>query len=196
MKLEFKEKISERIWKNYFKRVNRTLKSVPAKQREEMILELQGHLYESFQNDNSPNEADGILNSIEKMGDPEDYLRPVAAEKLLSNASKSFNPKDIFFGLVCNFCISVKKALFACFFSIGYLFLTVIAIMTVFKIFFPDNIGVFKKPSGSYTIGIIYDSTLYTDVFGYWIIPAGLILSVVLYFILTKSLKLMTGKRI
>lgn len=182
------EKISIRIWENYFKRVNRVLKPAPKKQREEILLELQGHLLESIRNDTSENEADKVLNAIEKLGDPDEFLRPIVADRLFSDASKTLNPKSIILGLGFNFYSNIKRAFVALMFSFGYLLCLVSALMAVLKVFFPKHVGLLRTKTGSILLGFNL-AEANADILGYWIIPISLIISVVLYIILTKSFK-------
>ena len=182
------EKISIRIWENYFKRVKRVLKPAPLKQREEILLELQGHLIESIRNDTSVNEADKVLNAIEKLGDPDEFLRPIVADKLFSDASKTLNPKNIILGLGFNFYSNIKRAFVAFLFSLGYIACVVFALMAVLKVFFPKHVGLLRSKTGSITLGFDL-SKGNTDILGYWIIPVCLIISILLYIILTKSFK-------
>jgi len=186
---QFKEEASKRIWDNYFKRVNRFLRSVPAQQKDEMILELKGHLWESMTNDNAEKEVDRILNALEKLGEPDEFLKPIVADKLLLNASRTLSPKSLILGLIFNFYAGIKRASITLIMGTCYTLLIVFGIMTILKAFFPNNVGLFRNPNGSILLGIDPDMPGAQDLLGYWFIPIGLFITVILYFLITKLLK-------
>lgn len=187
----FQSQTALRIWNNYFKGINRILRSVPKKQREELVLELKGHVLESISKDIVKDEANRVLNAIEKLGDPEDFIRPLVADRLLLDASNTLNPKNVFLGLVFNFYSGIKRASVATVLGIGYFFFGIIFFLTIFKIFFPNNFGFFIKTNGVPIIGFQMDMPPGAqDVLGLWTIPIGMAISFILYFILTKLLKM------
>ncbi len=63
---KFDQQLTTRIWDNYFKRINRFLRAVPKNRRDEMILELKSHLYESFKTEDNGEEPDKLMGAIEK----------------------------------------------------------------------------------------------------------------------------------
>ncbi len=188
----FSDKVAARIWNQYFRRVNRFSKTLDKDQQEELQLEIQDHLYESFKQETGESEAVRLLNAIDKIGDPEEYIKPMVADRLLSSASRTLNPKTILKGLYYYLFGSIKRFFVSLSFSIGYLMVITFGIMAILKPFFPNNVGVFLDKDGIPNIGIIGDSSrLQTDVLGYWIIPIGIFVSLLLYLGLTKKLKIL-----
>ena len=188
--LDFQSQTALRIWNNYFKGISRILRSVPKTQREELLLELRGHLLESIAKDLAESEADRVLNAIEKLGDPEDFVRPLVADRLLFDASKTLNPKNVFVGLAFNLYTGMLRTTLTIILGFGYFFLGIIVLTTILKIFFPENFGFFIKSNGIPIIGFNMDMPPGTqDVLGLWTIPIGLAISFIFYFLLTKLLR-------
>ena len=191
MKVEkiLSDTVAKKIWHQYFRRVKRCAKPLKSHQQEELILEIQDHLLESFKQETGNNEAEKLLNAIDKLGDPEEYLRPMIADRLLSSASSTLNPKTIFRGLYYDLFGDIKSFLLSLAFSLGYLAAFVFAVLSILKIFFPDNIGFFINETGGILIGIIGGESLKTDILGYWDVPLGLLVSLIIYLVLTRNLK-------
>lgn len=193
----FSKKVTVKIWDQYFRRVNRFSKTLDRDLQKELQLEIQDHLYESFKQETGESEAVRLLNAIDKIGDPEEYIKPMVADRLLSSASRTLNPKTILKGLYYYLFGSIKRFFVSLFFSIGYLIVITFGIIAILKPFFPNNVGIFLDKDGFPTnIGIIGDSSpLQTDVLGYWIIPIGIVVSLLLYLGLTKKLKILKRLR-
>jgi len=58
-----------------------------------------------------------------------------------------------------------------------------------------DSVGLFKFLDGRISFGIIKDTEYAEELLGYWIVPIAIFVSVLLYFVLTKSLKILTIRR-
>lgn len=184
----FSDKLAQKIWDQYFRRVRWFSKSINFKLQEELKLEIQDHLYESFTRETGESEAERLLNAIDRIGDPEEYIKPMIAEKLLVNASKTFNPKTIVKGLYYYIWGGVKKFFITILFGVGYIISFISGFLVVLKLFFPNTSGLLIHKNGGFALGIIDDiKDIKTDVLGYWIIPIGIILSVGIYLVLTRS---------
>ncbi|UCH97429.1 MAG: hypothetical protein JSV88_11405, partial [Candidatus Aminicenantes bacterium] len=68
----FTDTVTIKIWHQYFRRVKRCAKPLKSNQQEELLLEIQDHLLESFKQETGSNEAEKLLNAIDKLGDPEE----------------------------------------------------------------------------------------------------------------------------
>jgi hypothetical protein len=188
----FSDKVTGRIWNQYFRRVNRFSKSLDKDQLKELQLEIQDHLYESFKQETGESEAVRLLNAIDKIGDPEEYIKPMVTDMLLSSASRTLNPKTIIKGLYYNLFEGIRHLFVSLFFVLGYLIAITFGSMAILKLFFPKNVGFFVYKSGGHAFGIIGDPiNVRTEILGYWIIPIGIVLSLLLYFLLTRSLRVL-----
>ncbi len=191
MKVEdhFSDNVTKKIWHQYFRRVQRLSKPLDPAQQQELILEISDHLFESFNREQGPNEAERLLNAIDKMGDPEEYIKPMVGDRLLFSASRTMNPKTIINSLYYNISGGIKQFLLSLSFSIGYLFAFILVIMSILKIFLPENIGIFISEEGHLLAGVIGGTEVKTDILGYWSIPIGIFTAVVVCLLLTKTLK-------
>lgn len=188
----FLDPVTIRIWDQYFKRLERELGPLDAQQRRELELEVQDHLQQSFQEIAGENEAERLLLAIEHLGEPAEFIKPLLADKLLGKASRTLTPKAVFSGLYYYLFGGIRRMLLGLLFGVGYILSFGLVIMAVLKPFFPKNIGLLIFEDGDWTFGIKWHSAgLKTDVLGHWIIPLGLLAGMLLYFALTKLLRIL-----
>jgi hypothetical protein len=197
MKLEqiFQDSNSRTIWKNYFKKVTQVLRILDKEARSEVELEIQDHLYESFLDIPGENEVARLLAAIEKLGEPEEYLKAIVSDKLLHSGTRSFAPRVLFLGLFYRLSGSAKHALSSIFFGFAYILIFIFGILSFAKLLAPEHVGLFRWPEGAWAFGFIRDVAGSTEVLGYWIIPIGLLVAVLLYLMLTLILKLTIKKQ-
>ncbi len=189
------DKLSVRIWNRFFDQISKILRQVPKDQKDEIILELQGHVLESIMNDNSESGPDRIMNALDKLGDPEDFLRPIVADKLLSDGTRTFRPLTLFYGLYYNMFASARRFLISLVFAAGYLLLFIFLSASVAKLFIPE-FGLYIHETGGFSLGLMSEEArlVSQEVLGFWLVPVGILLSVILYVILTKLLGLLMKK--
>jgi hypothetical protein len=186
----FSEKVAAKIWEQYFRRVNRFSRTLDPDHQKELKLEIQDHLYESFGHEEGESEAERLLGAIDKIGDPEEYIRPMVADRLLMSASRSLNPKSIFKGLYYNLFGGIKYFFVSLFYTMGYLTCFILWLMALAKPFVPDYVGLFVYQSGSFGFGLIGGPTAgREELLGYWIIPIGVTLGLLIYLGLTRLLR-------
>lgn len=192
--MTFDPKLSDpnaaRIWRDYFARVETMLQPLDADQRLETVRELKSHVFEHLQQLEGQNEVSNLLDAIEKLGQPEEFLKPVVAGKLLDAATRSYNPRKLFSGLMYKRRLSLGHAVLSLLFAIGYFFLFLFLLIAVFKIPFPDSVGLFQSGPGDYVLGIPGNTTGMTDLLGLWTVPVALLITGILYVGLTKLLQL------
>lgn len=191
----FNDKVAGKIWAQYFRRLEALVLALDETQRRELELEIKGHLLESYQSETAGGEAERLLNAIERLGEPESYIKPMLAERLLSSASRSLRPKYVLKGLYYHFVGGARKVLAGVVFAVGYLLVFVLALIGVLKIFFPRHVGLFLYEQGGALLGMdVKPEHVRTEVLGYWIIPICLGLAFALYVGLTKFLKVLRKK--
>ena len=190
--IKFKQKASQRIYNDYMKRIKRTTASLSKINQDDVYMEFNSHIFEAIQHKNETNELDSLLDIIEKLGSPEEVLKPLVADKKLEQATKTFNPIHVFKALVLNFTNGISYI----FFFILYLFLFGFVFLIFAKIINPSLVGLhMKKESLSvFVLGItsshdqIKNQT--TEVLGNWFIPVMLLSIIIFYFLITLLLKL------
>lgn len=189
--------VARRIWENYFHEVRRQARPLPKAQQRELILELYGHLQASMASATVEREAERVLDALDKLGSPSEYVKPLVADRMLEQAAHSFNPVTIAKGLGLSLFRGVAYTFSALGFFVGYLVSFTLIAIALAKPFFPDAIGAYTHPGGL-SIGFLSDSLKGQAVehLGYAIIPIGLLLGSVLYVGLTKLLRLLKSRRV
>lgn len=185
-KISFSEKNAQRVYDNYINSIKNVTRSLSEKDREDVLMEFNSHIYESLQNKTTSTELDSLLNSIDKLGNPEEVLKPLIADKLLEKATKSFNPIDVLRALALNISNGISYVVF----FILYLCLGCFVFLIFAKLFNGNKVGMFFKNGEFQVLGLTPNTDGYEEVLGYWFIPLMLVLMVVLYLLITLLLKL------
>lgn len=189
--LTFNDPNAQRIYANYINRVRTTVKVLGKENQQEILLEINSHIYEGTTvNTEGKPEVDQLLDLLEKLGQPELFLKPLVADKQLDEAVKTFNPLKIAKALILNIGNGISYIVFA----ILYLFLFSFLFLIVAKLVNPDNVGLFYNPGKVFILGLYKDANgvSYTqyEQLGNWFIPLMVLSAVVLYIILTLLLRL------
>lgn len=188
--IEFKETASKRIYNSYIKRVRKAIKSLPHQDQIEVLLEFNSHIYEGLQRQKNETEIDNLLDVLDKLGVPEEVLKPLVADKKLEQATKTFNPLHIIKALVLNITNGISYLIF--FFL--YLFLFGFVYLIFAKLVNPNEVGLFFQNGSFVVMGKISPEikgiTVFTEVLGNWFIPVMLLSIIVFYFMITYLLKL------
>lgn len=189
--LKFEQKASQRIYSDYMKRIKKATASLSKNNQDDIYMEFNSHIFEAIQHNKEKNEIDALLDIIEKIGIPEEVLKPLVADKKLEQATKTFNPIHVFKALILNFTNGVSYIIF----FVLYLFLFGFVFLIFAKIFNPTLVGLYmKKESLSFfVLGMISleDQIKYqaTEVLGNWFIPVMLLSIVLFYLLITLLLK-------
>ncbi|PCH75943.1 MAG: hypothetical protein COB98_07655 [Flavobacteriaceae bacterium] len=184
-KIEFEDKNAQRVYGNYIKNLRNVLKPILETDKQEVLMEFNSHIYEHLQSNTSKTEIELLLNAIDKLGAPEEVLKPLIADKLLEKATKSFNPIHIFKALFLNITNGISYIIF----FVLYLFLGTF-IFLIFAKLFNSNVGMYYREGKFQVIGLIKDTSDYQEVLGYWFIPLMIFITVILYVLITLLLKL------
>ncbi len=182
--ITFQHKASQKLYDNYIKRIKKQISTLPEDDKLDLLMEFNSHIYESLQKDNGTLEIDNLVNTLDKLGNPEEVLKSTVADKKLIQATKTFNPIHIFKALALNIANGISYV----FFSILYLFLLAFGFLIVQKIINPSKVGLFFEKGKFAVLGRTSDTNA-SEVLGSWFIPAMIISAITLYFIITLLLK-------
>ncbi|HWW38569.1 HAAS signaling domain-containing protein [Pedobacter sp.] len=184
-KIPFTDKSSIRIYQEYLDRIQRATKSLSKEDQLEIMMELNSHIYENFSQKRSDNEIEQLLDILQKLGSPEEVLKPLVADKKLTQATRTFNPIHIFKALILN----IGNGLSYIIFFLLYLCLFAFIFLIGAKTFMPDRVGLFYKKGSTFILGM---SSNYPghEILGNWFIPVMIVLTIVLYLLLTFLLKI------
>lgn len=185
--IKFNKNASQKIYNDYLKRIELTTKTLPKVDRNEILMEFNSHIYEGTINTDITNEVDNLMAVLDKLGIPEEVLKPLVADKKLQQATKTFNPIHLIQALALNITNGISYVIF----SLLYLFIFSGIFLIIAKIFNP-NVGMYYKGNEFRVLGLtknIEHSEL-KEILGYWFIPAMFIAIIILYVATTLLLKL------
>ncbi len=185
VKIPFKTKTSQRIYEDYIRRIENNISALSEQDRNEVMMELNSHIYEGTAGCKEADETEVLLDVIGKLGVPEEFLKPLVAEKKLKQAVTTFNPGAVFQAIRLN----IKNGVIYSVFGLLYLFLFSFVILIFAKLVDPEHTGLFFENGNFRGFGYLNISTGCTDVLGYWIIPIAILTAITLYFCITLLLR-------
>lgn len=188
--LEFESTVSQRIYNDYLRRVERNAKILSNDDKSDILMEINSHIYEGMQSSTSENESDRLLTIIENLGAPEEYLRPILAEKKINEATRTFKPIAIYQALKLN----LKNGIIYSVFAILYLSLAVFVFLILSKIVFPSRTGLFFSDGEFHAFGLLSDTSGLNEILGFWFIPLVIIVAAIFYLMITLLFRLVRKK--
>lgn len=186
--IKFSQEASRRVYNDYMKRVKKATDSLSKKDQDDVYMEFNSHIFEAIQHKEQANEIDVLLDVLQRLGTPEEVLKPLVADKKLEQATRTFNPIHVFKALVLNFTNGVSYIIFFVLFLqlLGFVFLIFA------KLLHPSEVGMFFENGSFMVLGMSSNSNQegVTEVLGNWFIPVMLLCIIVFYLLLTFLLKL------
>lgn len=189
--VEFSSNIADRIYKDYLKRVEYNSKILSDEDKKEILMEINSHIYEGMQNTKGDNESDKLLTIIEKLGAPEDFMKPILAEKKINEATRTFKPKDVYMAIVLN----LRNGIIYSVFALLYFLLTVFGLLIISKILFPTKTGLFYIGSEFHSFGFVMNSAGMNEILGYWYYPIVVASAIIFYLIITLLFRFLRVKK-
>ena len=110
--IKFKNTTSQKIYDNYMRRMKRTVSTLNKVDSEEVLLEFNSHIFEATLSPKDISEEDLLLNVLDKLGDPEEVLKPLIADKKLAEATRTLNPISVFKALALNIKNGISYVIF------------------------------------------------------------------------------------
>lgn len=190
--ISFQDNNSRRIYLEYMKRVQRVVKGLSGDGQQEILMEINSHIYESVvaeAGEVGRTELERLLDSLEKLGQPEVFLKPMVADKKMEEASRTFNPLKIMKALVLNIGNGLSYIVFA----VLYILLSGFLFLIIAKIIDPVHVGLFYKPGDLFVLGRYHASGIsYAEYeqLGNWFVPVMLFAALLFYIIITLLLRL------
>ena len=186
--IKFSQEASKRIYNDYMARIKKATNSLSLQNQNDIYMEFNSHIFEAIHHQKHGNEIDSLLDILEKLGTPEEVLKPLVADKKLEEATKSFNPLHIFKALILNFTNGISYIIF----FVLYLLLFGFVFLIFAKIINPVEVGCYYKDNSMFVLGIPSNAHEIgvNEVLGNYFIPAMLLAIVVFYTIITLLLKL------
>lgn len=186
--IKFSQEASKRVYNDYMKRVKKATSSLSKQNQDDIYMEFNSHIFEAIQHKNGANEIDVLLDTLEKLGIPEEVLKPLVADKKLEQATETFNPVHVFKALVLNLSNGFTYIVF--FFL--YLLLFGFIVLIPAKLIYPSNIGMYYREEFHLYFGWcdMANQNGVTEILGNWFIPVMLLSVILFYILITFLLKL------
>ena len=183
--LQFIDSDAQRVYKNYIQSIKNATKKLLMEDSQEILMEFNSHIYESIQLKNSKSEINNLLNAIDKLGTPNEVLKPLIADRILNKATWSFKPNDIFYALYLNIGNGISYLIFGAL----YLLLGIFTLYISLEIFSPSYMGLFIGDNPFFLVSSDEATTYGLNEFlANWFIPLMGLLNIALYFIITIAL--------
>jgi hypothetical protein len=189
----FNQNEAQELWASYMKRVSDLCHLLDKRQTADIEMELKAHLLESFVQIKDGDEVSRISAAMERLGKPEDFVPMWVEERLLDGAQPGSSTRNLFLLLRSNAVKGVQQFSFSMLIGLGFLLSFCFFIISILKLFFPQNVGLFLTPSGVPILGYV-DAEGFTELLGYWLIPLGLVATFLLQYVLNKLVRKWIGR--
>ncbi len=187
--IPFDNPSAQRVYNDYIQRCRRVTAILSAKDREEVLLEINSHIYEYLCANSATDQLEALLNVLERLGAPEETLKEIVATKKIGEATRTFNPKHLIQALALNLTNGVIYIII----SVLFLFEITFPALIVLKLIYPGRVGLFiyhnggflfgyqnKALSGGIRVGSSNPANA-TELLGAWFIPVSLLLAALFY---------------
>lgn len=185
-KIELSDKNADLLYYKYIKDLKRIIKTLSKKDQDDILMEINSHIYESMQHNTSGTEIDKLVETLEKLGDPYKSFSKLVADRKLLQATNTFNPLHVAKALSLN----LSNGFIYVFFSILYLFLFCFVFLIFTEIVYPHNTGLFIGENETHFGFITNIDPALTEVLGNWFIPLVILIMMIIYLLITLLLKL------
>ncbi|BDD06353.1 hypothetical protein [Aureibacter tunicatorum] len=186
-RITFKNKATQKIYDKYFKECGKEARNLTNEDRQDIIMELNSHIYEALQGDLAIEPAK-FQDIIDNLGTAKTVIRPLVADKKMDQALKTFNPIQLAKALVLNITNGISYVIFA----IIYLIILSGIYAIYIKIAHPEEVGMFFCDGKFMVFGRVQSEALqskYVEVLGHGMIPFTIMIMAIAYFLLIFIMK-------
>ena len=126
----------EKIVNNYLDRLKKHLRSLPDKDKEELLKEVQSHIFESYTSDSTKDDVDRIFNVLIKLGEPGEVFAQRMPDQMVKMGKERKLPLYILSGiLIALFGIPIGAT------GVGLLLAAIFTILGLLVAFFATAIS-------------------------------------------------------
>lgn len=166
----------------YFAKVDRALAPLSREEADAVRLELETHILDAMAG-TSAGEVDA-RGALEQLGDPDEFLPQLVADRLRARAGRTFGPHDVVSAILRTAVTGLRGLVTAIVMSLGYIVATVLIFLGIMKLTTNQDVGVFRLSTGQLFIGA--DNNVDgVDLLGVWFAPLAIVAGLVLYLALT-----------
>ena len=184
---------SKEILEDYLQKLKEVLMPLPEKEKDEIILEIKGHIQDRMtQFSQGEDNAEALKSALIRLGKPEEYAFEFVTDYLLSKGMERKKAWMIFKGLLRWGCNTLVGFFYSLFFFVSYLIAASFVFIGIMKPIFPEKVGFFLRNGRLENFGLIMgvtDNPNIQEVLGYWIIPIALVIGIAWFFVTTWLLK-------
>jgi len=184
---------SKKLLEDYLQKLKEVLRPLPEKEREEIVLEIKGHIQERMaQSSQVEGDTEALQNALIRLGRPEEYGSEFVTDYLLSKGMERKHAGMIFKGLLRWGCNTLVGFFYSLFFFAFYLISVSFVFVGIMKPIFPAQVGFFLRDGKAQNFGLVMGATDRQgmhEVLGYWIIPIALVIGIAWFFVTTWLLK-------
>jgi hypothetical protein len=166
----------------YFAKVDRALAPLSREEADAVRLELETHILDAMAG-TPAGEADARA-ALAQLGDPDDFIPQLVADRLRARAGRTFGPGDVLAAIGRTAVTGIRGLVTALVMSVGYLTSAVLVLLGVMKLTTSQDVGVFRLSTGQLFIGA--DNNVDgVDLLGVWFAPLAIVAGIVLYLLIT-----------
>ncbi len=162
----------------YFAKVDRALAALPRAEADEIKRELERHALDAA------SEAGDAQAALAQLGDPDEFLADLVADKLRARAARTFSPVDVAAALVRSAGAGLAGLALSTLVGVGYAVAALAVTMGVLHLFDPNGAGLYRLPNGRIFIGIS-ETFGGADMLGIWFSPLAIAAGALIYLVLT-----------
>jgi hypothetical protein len=166
----------------YFAKVDRALAPLSREEANAVRLELETHILDAMAG-TPAGEADAKA-ALEQLGDPDEFIPQLVADRLRARAGRTFGPLDVLSAIGRTAVTGIRGLVTALVMSVGYLTSAVLVLLGVMKLTTSQDVGVFRLSTGQLFIGAD-DNVDGVDLLGVWFAPLAIVAGIVLYLLIT-----------
>lgn len=195
----------------YLQHVNAELRGLPGDQAAEIVAELRAHIRDRLAGADGAASA-SLSDVLAGLGDPQSLAREYRAQLLLTQAHRSYRPWLVLGGTLVWARVRVKGLVVFLFTLMAYLTAAVCLMCAALKPALPDRIGLWAGQShvvlgflsldGAsvtglavklmpplFVVGRAGSHGPYTELLGYWLMPAATVVGLALFFVSTAIVR-------
>jgi uncharacterized membrane protein len=188
--IQFENTAAQRVYNDYIKRCRNCVKSLPEKDQEECLLEMNSHIFEYLQANSHSAEMDSLLNVLDRLGLPEETLKEFVASRKINQAAKTWNPLHIMQALYLN----IRNGVIYIVLALLFILLASFPVLIILKLVYPDSVGCFTGKNSFY-FGFIGQHEQATELLGNWFIPVAMLITALLYLLIILLFKIIKKKK-
>lgn len=184
----FTDEQAQQIWSEYLTDVDSLCGLLNKRQKADILMELRAHLLESYIQLNMEDEVSGIQSAIEKLGQPEEFIPLWVEERLLDGSQPGSSVNNLLKLIRVNATKGLKQFIVSMSLGFGHLLSFYFFIMSIMKLIYPENIGLYVSENGIPFIGYV-DAVGFQELLGNAFVPIVLTMTAILQLLLNHWMR-------